>query len=117
MEKMTVSSNYTIALWATFTAISFAVGYQLGTSNASSTKKSSATLLRSKEMKEGKLHNDTDEEESESEDESDEDEDIESHSLNDIPGEVRMVIGDSSRSWHDKGQNSGTMLSRSIVMF
>ncbi|CAI4246266.1 BGP_1a_G0001320.mRNA.1.CDS.1 [Saccharomyces cerevisiae] len=92
MEKMTVSSNYTIVLWATFTAISFAVGYQLGTSNASSTKKSSATLLRSKEMKEGKLHNDTDEEESESEDESDEDEDIESTSLNDIPGEVRMAL-------------------------
>lgn len=42
----------------------------------------------------------------ESEDESDEDEDIESTSLNDIPGEVRMALVIRSRSWHDKGQNS-----------
>ena len=86
------STNSNIALWATFTAISFAVGYRLGLSNASSTKNSSATILNSKKTEGRKLENDTDEEESESEDESDEDEDIESTSLNDIPGEVRMAL-------------------------
>ncbi|CAI4037189.1 hypothetical protein SMKI_02G0560 [Saccharomyces mikatae IFO 1815] len=89
---MTGSTSSNVALWATFTAISFAVGYQFGLSKASSTKNSSAVILPLKKVKKGKLENDTDEEESENENESDEDEDIESTSLNDIPGEVRMAL-------------------------
>ncbi|CAI4054859.1 hypothetical protein SKDZ_02G0500 [Saccharomyces kudriavzevii ZP591] len=94
IKNMTGLSNYNIALWATFSAISFAVGYQLGLSKTSSFKSSSASTPSLKKMGTRKVENDTDEEESESgsEEESDEDEDIESTSLNNIPGEVRMAL-------------------------
>ncbi|CAI1804748.1 hypothetical protein SEUBUCD650_0B00670 [Saccharomyces eubayanus] len=94
METMAGLSNSNIALCATFTAISFAIGYQLGLLKSSPTKTSHVSSLPGKILVTEKVQNDTDEEESESEsdEESDEDEDIESNLLNDVPGEVRMAL-------------------------